>query len=133
MEGIEAKSSRGTLGKVSTASIVKLLTLHILLTNKKPLCGVEIKDKLNEILGPSTWRPSNDLLYNKVLKSLDSNGLILGTKQDPSRKGWNKVFYQITDKGCRLMEADKAALKPALLDFKIVVDAMLKYVFDNRI
>lgn len=126
---IKPKASRtASIGKVSSTSLIKLFVLTLLSRSPRPLYGAEIMRELKRILG-TQWEPSNDLLYNCVLASLERYGLVAAKTEKPKRMGWNKVYYSITPKGMRLVEYDKMNYKDDIDDAIRILSKIKEYVY----
>lgn len=124
---IEATAQRIGIGKLSTSALTRLIVLTILDKAERPVNGVEIRKRF-EALTNTEWRPSDDLLYNGVLRHLEQNGLLVAFKEKPKR-GHSKVYYQISPLGRRLLPTDQENLVGAIRDTQKLLDAAVKIIY----
>ena len=125
---IEAKTHRVGIGKLSTTALTKLIILTILDKAERPLNGVEIRQRFEALIN-TDWKPSDDLLYNGVLRHLEANGLLVAFKEKPENKGHSKVFYEISALGRRLLPTDRDNLAGAIKDTQRLLDAAAKVIY----
>jgi len=124
---IEATAQRVGIGKLSTSALARLIVLTILEKAERPMNGVEIRKRF-EALTDTEWRPSDDLLYNGVLRHLEQNGLLVALKEKPKR-GHSKVYYQISPLGRRLLPTDRENLAGAIRDTQKLLDAAVNIIY----
>jgi len=124
---IEATAQRVGIGKLSTSALARLIVLTILEKAERPMNGVEIRKRF-EALTDTEWRPSDDLLYNGVLRHLEQNGLLVAFKEKPKR-GHSKVYYQISPLGRKLLPTDRENLAGTIRDTQKLLDAAVKIIY----
>jgi len=124
---IEAVAQRVGLGKLSTSALVRLVVLTLLERSEEPLTGIEIRRHF-EAITQTAWKPSDDLLYNGVLRHLEEHGLVVGFKEKP-RRGHSKVYYQISPLGRRLLQSNRENLAPVIEDTRKLLDTASRYIY----
>lgn len=128
--GVEAERQRVGIGKLSTSALARLMVLAILERSDKPINGVEIRERFEAITN-TDWTPSDDLLYNGVLRHLEQHGMVVAFKEKPKR-GHSKVYYQISPLGRRLLPTDKENLAPAIADTRRLLDAAVNFIYGDQ-
>lgn len=119
----KGERNRGTLLKVSTTSLVKLLILNLL--NMKHYYGNELIETIGQIFNYK-WEPSPGMIY-PLLRDLEENGYIKGWWTEPDKK--TKRYYKITDEGIEHFKIIKKNYKTTLIDSLVMVENILKEVY----
>jgi len=119
----KGERNRGTLLKVSTTSLVKLLILNLL--NTKHYYGNELIETIGEIFNYK-WEPSPGMIY-PLLRDLEEKGYIKGWWREPDKK--TKRYYKITDEGIEHFVIIKKTYKITLTDSLVMVENIIKEVY----
>lgn len=115
--------NRGTLLKVSTTSLVKLLILHLLSTHD--YYGNQLIEIISDVFNHK-WEPSPGMIY-PLLRNLEEQELIKGWWTEPDKK--TKRYYKITDKGIEHLKIIKRNYKTILDDSLDMVKNILNEVY----
>lgn len=104
----KSKKQSNSVGQIFTKGLLPIYVLYIL--SLGPTNGNEISHKIG-LKTNGKWVPSTGGIY-PLLKRLESDELIIGNWDDPSKK-FQKI-YKLTPKGQIEFENKKIILKPKL-------------------
>ena len=104
----KSKKQTTSVGQVFTKGLLPIYVLYIL--SLGPTNGNEISHKIG-LRTNGKWVPSTGGIY-PLLKRLESDNLIVGNWDDPSKK-FQKI-YELTQKGLIEFENKKIILQPKL-------------------